>query len=467
MKRSKWIFALAGSLWIGAAGSVFAEATPSEAGLRSELTALKARLAELEAHQNDAWLNERRTEEVKSLIQEVLADADTRASMMAAGSTAGYDKGHFFIASEDGSFLMKIGGQAQFRYVYNSRDDDGGVTATDVDEAGFQFRRVKLFFKGHVGSPKITYSVGIQTNRNTENIDLDHAYFGYQVMDGVTLFGGEAKAPFLREETTSSSRQLTVERSLVNELFTAGRVQGVWAVIDVDDNMKFALAFTDGANSGEVGAPITGKDFHNDATDFAVTARLDLRLAGEWAQMKDFSAWAGEQQAVFFGAAVHHEIGESGGGAIPTLGAGTPFNATGGAVGYDEFTAWTVDGSIESDGGNLYAAVMGIHFNNNGGTNDIDAYGLVVQGGVMLIPNKFEPFVRWEYVDPDTSHEVNLITVGTNYYIRKHNAKFTTDVVWALNSLANVGGSSGLGLLTDIAGKKDQVALRAQFQLLF
>jgi len=444
------LIALVGGLAIGLAGFAHAESTPSQTAMQSELTALKARLAELEAKQNDTWLNERRAEEVKSLVREVLSDADTRASLLANGMSAGHDGKHFFLASEDGSFVLNVGGQVQFRYIYNSRNLAGANV--DENEFGFQLRRVKLFFSGHIGSPRITYSVGLQTDRNNETIFLDHAWFGYKLMDGVTVYAGEAKAPFLREETTSSKRQLAVERSLVNEFFTAGRVQGVWAKIELDDNTKLAIAITDGANSGEAGG---SKDFDQDNSDFALTIRIDTRLAGQWAQMKDFSAWSGEETAAFVGAAIHYEIVETGAG--PTA--------------IDEFVAWTIDGSIEYEGANLFAAVIGLHNNNIGGVNDVDQFGFVLQGGFMLIPDKFEPFLRWEWIDPDTSHQVNLITVGANYYLAKHNAKITTDLVWALNSLHGMmggpGRSTGLGLLSDSVNQTDQFALRAQFQLLF
>jgi hypothetical protein len=329
--NSKRLIALVGGLAIGLAGFAHAESAPSQAAMQSELTELKARLADLEAKQNDTWLNERRAEEVKSLVREVLSDADTRASLMANGVGAGHNGKHFFLASEDGSFLLEISGQVQFRYIYNSRNLEGDNI--DENEFGFQLRRAKLTFAGHISSPRITYSVGLQTDRDDETIYLDHAWFGYKLMDGVTVFGGESKAPFLREETTSSKYQLAVERSLVNEIFTAGRIQGVWVSIEMDDNNKLAIAITDGANSGEAG---NSKDFHEDNSDFALTVRVDTRLAGQWSQMKDFAAWSGEETAVFVGGAIHWEIAETGDkqSVLP----GEPI---------DELVTWTVDGSIE------------------------------------------------------------------------------------------------------------------------
>ena len=450
--NSKKLIALVGGLAIGLAGFAHAESAPSQTAMQSELSALKARLAELEAKQSDTWLNERRAEEVKSLVREVLSDADTRASLMASGVGAGHDGHHFFLASQDGSFLLNVGAQVQFRYIYNSRNLEGA--SVDENEFGFQLRKVKLFFNGHIGSPRITYGIGLQADKNSGGVLVDHAWFGYKLMDGVTIFGGESKLPFLREETTSSKYQLAVDRTVVNEFFTGGRIQGIWINIEMDDHTKLAVAITDGLNSGESGS--VNKDFYRDNTDFALTLRVDSRLAGQWKQMKDFSAWSGEETAVFVGGAVHWEIAETGDNqsVLP----GMPV---------DELVTWTIDGSIESEGANLFASVVGRHYNNLGGTNDMDTFGFVLQGGIMLIPDKFEPFFRWEWIDPDTSHAVNLVTVGTNYYLHKHNAKITTDLVWALNSLANIGGSSSLGLRNDSDGQKNQVALRAQFQLVF
>lgn len=438
-------------------------ASAADADLNAELAVLKARLAELEAKQDESWLSERRAEEVKTLIHEVLSDADTRASLLSNGLTAGHSGKHFFLASEDGSSLLNVSGQVQFRYIYNGRKDTS-PSSLDGDEYGFQLRRVKVFFSGHVGSPRINYSVGLQTDPDTENVELDHGWVSYQLTDNTTVFAGEDKAPFLREELTSSKRQLAVERSLMNEIFTAGRIQGIWVKIEADDNTKLTIALTDGANSGEAGGT---KDFHTDDADLALTGRMDMRLAGEWDQAKDFSAWSDQEQAVFVGAAVHYELGETGDSqASAMLPAMSLFNSTMGAIGYDDFLAWTLDGSVESGGLSVFGAITGLRINAIRGGSDVEAYGLVVQGAFMVIPDKFEPFLRWEWIDPDATHQINLVTLGANYYLSGHNAKLTTDLVWALNSLDNAS-SSGLGLLSDASGKVDQLAIRAQLQLLF
>ena len=82
-----------------------------DAALRAEIDALKAQVAQLST--GDDWLTEQRSDEIRGLVQDVLADADTRASLLQSGMTAGYDKG-FVVGSADGNFLLKINGYTQF-----------------------------------------------------------------------------------------------------------------------------------------------------------------------------------------------------------------------------------------------------------------------------------------------------------------------------------------------------------------
>ncbi len=255
------------------------------ANFEEQFKAMQAELAQLRADSDANWLNERRVEQVKDIVREVLADADTRASLLESGMTAGHNGKHFFLASEDGRFLLNIGGQIQFRYIMNQRK---GVSRNGHDngESGFTLRRTKLKFKGHINSPKIGYAIGIQTDRTNETIYLDHAYVKYKLRDDLVLWAGERKSPFLREELTSSSRQLTVERSQMNEIFTLGRTQGVGAVWTANENLIAHVAITDGSRSGEPSSKAK-KDFDDDTTDFAITGRVDLRLLGDWKQKKN------------------------------------------------------------------------------------------------------------------------------------------------------------------------------------
>ena len=515
--RSKYLLALGGGLLIGIVGVVHADVTPSEATLREEVAALKAEMAQLKVQQNDSWLAERRAEDFKAMVRDVLSDADTRASLLENGMSAGHNGEHFFLASDDGGFRLEISGQIQMRYVMSFQDEEdahdddhdpfedgfpsGNLVSADVDdetEFGFEIPRAKIQFAGHVADPRLNYAIRLAVDRETNNVSADKIVISYEWADGVTIWAGEDKAPFLREELTSPARQQAVERSYVNEIFTLDRVQGVGVNWDVSDQMKLAVMVNDGSQSGKpstnlftqggssqvpvdedgepeviedddgnfvgfLNAEASGitKGFDGDRSDFAITARVDWMVSGAWDQMKDFAAWEGEDKAVFVGAAIHWEEGETGDAA---------FN--------NDFLTWTIDGSIETNGWNLYAAVVGQHTDLEHESDvlgtDLDLYGYVVQGGMMLANTSWEPFIRYEYIDFDDGFsdsvgndydDVEILTLGANYYLDGHNAKFTFDVVWAFDPLPV--GQTGLGLQADNADDDDQVVLRAQFQLLF
>ena len=421
----------------------------TSSGLEAEIRALRSRVAELEAKQNDTWLNERRAEEVKNLIREVLSDASTRASLLDSDYTAGHDGSTFFLASVDDTFLMRISGQIQFRFINNWRSGTG-----DNHDSGFEARRAKVKFAGYIGNPRINYKLKLSVSRSTNEVKADAIVMSYEMDDGLTLWAGEDTAPFLREEMVSSKYQLAVERSLVNEVFTVDKVQGVGAKWNVEDEARLFLTIHDGVRSGVKGEP-NSKPFDGDDTEIAVAARIDLRLAGEWSQSKDFSAWTGEQTALFAGAAIDWELLESDND--------------------DHFILWTIDGGFEQLGFAVYGAVMGLQTDFEAG-DDRDAMGVVTQIAYMVVPDEVEPFIRWEYVDLDDSSlsddTISLITVGSNWYFNRHRTKFTLDAVWALDPIPSsddLGGIStgGLGLKKDAPGEDNQVTVRAQGQVLF
>ncbi|NBX26089.1 MAG: hypothetical protein EBQ99_08595, partial [Planctomycetes bacterium] len=137
----------------------------------AQIAELKKELAEMKAQSGDKWLTEQRESEIRGIVQDVLADADTRSSLQAAQATAGWNKG-FFLASPDGNFKMNVGGQLQTRWAYNwlsTRDMNNSTTdalgttfnQSGVSKAayGFEVRRAKLEFSGHVVDPSWQYAV--------------------------------------------------------------------------------------------------------------------------------------------------------------------------------------------------------------------------------------------------------------------------------------------------------------------
>jgi hypothetical protein len=452
----------AGALAAGlTAGAMASDNTVNEQlkALRAELDAVRAsnsqlqgQVAQLRSASDENWLNERRAEEVKSLVKEVLADADTRASLLEGGMTAGYNK-KFFLASEDGSFKLELAGQVQFRYIYNNIDED--PNGDDV-ESGFQLRRTKLKFGGHIGNPKIKYALALASHRNTGDMYLEEAKISYALGNGLTISAGRFKAPFAREELTSSSKQLTVERSVINETFTVGFVEG-FSLGYATDTFGVTGMISDGAGSGECDSDDTAKhkDWKDDTTDFAFTARVEAALIGKLKDGGDYSSWSKDATSLLVGAAFHYETGEGDKNADTNL------------------YRWTLDAGFKSNGFGAAFAIFGEGGDLNTTTARDENIGLVGQVSYMVVPDTFEPFFRWEHFIDDgktvaTDHDFDIVTFGFNWYQHKHNSKFTLDVVYILDDL-DVSLSSGLGLRTNggLNGEEGEMAIRAQYQLLF
>jgi hypothetical protein len=432
-------------------------------------------------------------DQVRAIVAEVLADAETRSSLLSAGATAGHD-GRFFIASGDGNYRLNVGGMIQVRYIANFRDEsnasdpdgvDGGNRADDFDP-GFQNRRTKLRFDGNIVNPNWFYAVNLNFGHGFDNDSptgsnngfafLEDAYAGYDFGNGWKGMIGQFKIPLLREELVSDARQLAAERSVTNSAFTQGWSQGVQAMYrDVD--WDFAFAFSDGLQSQNTdwtnfSLTTTGAPSFIAAgeADFAFTGRFQYKFAGQWEDFDDFTAKPGQAFSSMLGVAGHYQQ--------------SPNSGFGGDVDRNTFE-YTVDISLEGDGWNAFAAFVGRHdeFKSAGSDLDVDDFGVVVQGGYRW--SDTEIFGRWDALIPDSNWNLqedwyHFITVGLNQYYAGHAAKATLDVCFALNETNDIAGvaeptagagaisvlpNTGIGLLG--SNSSGEAVVRLQFQLLF
>ena len=278
-----------------ASSETFRGSSTSEAGassearieaLTSQVNELRDEVEQLRAAQSDPRLIERREAEIKALVKDMLTDADSRASLLDGGLfalTAGYDGNAFYLESADGNFLMNIGGLLQYRYIGTFRGDESGrpsVSPDDNSEAGFEFRRVELGFTGHIGDPRIGYVLVLATEdgaAGVEQIIAQDVLLTYKATENLTLAGGRYFAPLLREELMGGGGSLAVALSYMNNQLSIGRGEGISAIYEGDSFRAHAF-FSDGAGSGGGGGVNSP---HGDAAEWALTARGDVKLAGE------------------------------------------------------------------------------------------------------------------------------------------------------------------------------------------
>ena len=413
------------------------------AGLATGLTATTA-MADANATSGAS------ADEVRAIVAEMLSDAETRSSLLQGGGSAGWDDG-FFIESGDGSFRLNVGALVQFRYVANFRDDNGGDDDFDGD---FQTANTRLTFDGQLYNDWFFKIQGNFSRSSGGTFGLEDAYVGYSFEDGGALVLGQMKAPLLREELVDEPHQLAIDRSQVNQYFSAMRTQGV-AYKWNSDTFRGTVALTDGANqaNSDLGSAGVGQ------SDFSITGRGEFLMSGSWDQFDDFTSMQGSEDGFMIGAAAHYQTG--------------PGDVVGSEA---DIFAYTIDASYESDGWNLFAAFMGRDIDIDGGADGHD-YGFVLQGGVFVTEDT-ELYARYgqiilddDAVAPGSADESGEFTFGVNHYIHGHAAKFSVDLVYYIDeATAGIGGPVGadtqIGRLGD-ATDDGEVAIRAQMQLMF
>jgi len=350
---------------------------------------------------------------------------------------------HASLELADDSEKIKIFGLLQHRWVGNFRSDEDGRTSSTPDAdsvSGFEFRRVEIGLSGSLGIPELNYTVVMAYDGGV--IIAQDIVASYELNDNWSIATGRYFAPFLREELIGGGGSLAVGLSEMNNNLSMARGEGLSLKYD-SETFRGHVFFSDGKGSG-------GGDLTLPAADYAATFRGDLKVKGDWSQWGNFTAGRDDDTAIFLGAAIHMQGGESGG-----------------MVGTEDLFAWTVDGSFESSGFNLFFSVAGNHTDVNTGL-DIDNYGAVVQLGYMAVPDKIEVFGRYEHLSFDSDlgyveDDVTMLTLGANYHINSH-AKIAFDTIYALDPIPN--DSPGAGLLAD--GVEDgQIVARLQFQLAF
>lgn len=453
---------------LGIGPGVVQAGEPDVQKLLEKVERLEKEVAELKTKTGDDYLQQRRAQEFEAIVRDVLEDADARTSMAGEGMIAGHNGKNFFLSNPDETFLMKIGGQMQFRYIVSDQDD-----RSDETEAGFQFRRMKLAVKGHVtANPKVEYGLVLAGDRDSGSVSIEDATLKFPLPGAESWKGkikiGKFKIPFLREELNSSSKQLAVDRSSATEYMTADRADQVQIELSPSETVKILLSVNDGADS-----ELT--EFNADNVEIAFAGRVDVALQGSLKQIKDFTAKPGEETGVFVGGGFLWSIGDADNGDMVVD------SDIGSSDGDSDYFAFTIDGSVETNGVNIFAAFTKGSIDPDSGVGpafqDRDPSTLLVQGGFHLT-DEFEPFVRWECIDADVSgeDEAYLLTVGFNWYVDGHNAKLTMDVVYfydgdvpTSNPFGNSSFSSGLGLGggTIDADMKTLKVLRIQWQQLY
>lgn len=497
----------------------------SPMNLQDEIAELRAKMAEMEArHQNemaslraeygDRWLTEQRAEEIRALVRDVIADAQSRTNLKGQGATAGWDR-HFFLASEDGKFKMQFRGQIQARWALT--DQNMGTAAgaapgspsepTSSDNTwGFEFRRMKLDFSGYIIDPSWTYELQPIWNRfqtaTATNAAIENVFIQKELAEGLNVRIGQYKVPFNREEFITSTMQTVIERSLASEMLTPKFSQGLMADWRTE-HFRLRGFFGDALRANGSGVRVSGagldqgnagalanynggfnQPIGSNPVNYAMSTRGEWRLAGNWSQFRDVMGTPDEDFGVLLGGAFMAQSLRQ----IPATSVANPVNPM------KSMWAATADLTIEFPGASIFAAGIYRRVNlvdsmmtRDGSMDDgMDQWSAVVQGGYFLL-NDLELYSRYEWGNSDSNkfrtfagttgtngEELSILTVGLNWFpagSKNRNLKWSADVGFGFTPIidwANSGADWMVDYTNNGGGSNDgQVVIRTQMQLLF
>jgi len=405
------------------------EITPD---LQARLDAAEARIAELAANQNADWMTEQRSEQIRGLVQDVLSDADTRASLQGDGATSGYNNG-FFVQSADGKWSMTINGVFQERFTY--------LDAATGDW-GFENTRTLLNFSGDIaGSAYYNMRLGWSpydmngdsATGSAQSADLQWAYGGFDLNDTTSLQLGRQKYDVMRSWIVNVEDQMMIERSYSTSDWNCNSTtNGVKLVFD-QDNFHGNLMLSNQASAG------AGDNYSGNDEGWGLSGRGEFLLEGDWSQ---FDA-----------------IGSAGGEAAGSmLGVGFAYMNEFAA----DFDSWTLTGdySYDADGWSLMvAATTGEQTDGN------SQWGVDVQFGYWMNDTD-QLYVGWDYLDWDTTaEEQDTLSVGINHHMSA-NTKLSLGVGYGVNDPAPGAGHVSANGWDGDAGENEW-ALQIQLQVAF
>ena len=385
----------------------------TNADLQARLEAAEARISELSAATNANWLNDARADEIRSLVHDVLADADTRASLQGSGATAGYNNG-FTIGSADGNWSMTINGLLQTRWTTVDRDTPlAGVN--DGSQWNFNNQRSWLHFSGTIAGD-YSYDVrhglaGTAPNGTTTNGD-DWAN-GSLALGDWHLTMGSMKLMSSCEAMIGDQNQLALDRdggalgSLIGVLSPGGYAVGQGVTLSYDsDNIGFDFQLFNNMASGAPGTNNSG---------YTWNARVEYLVEGNWSQFDQFTSADGGAAGTLVGFSY----------------LGNSADDVAAPVANEDENLWTLDVQMQFGGSNMYISYTDYTDSALTGVANTDLNELQVMYGIYLDSN-WEVYGR--YIDNDGSTAAaldgSIMALGVNNYLAGQNAKWTTEIIW-------------------------------------
>lgn len=335
------------------------------------------------------------------------------------------------VAGDDAETGLKFSGRLQFRYTATASpetpDDDGSY--------GFSFRRIRIEGDYRIGDLHAIVKLG---SPDIDGVSLVEAFVTKKFGEDWTISGGQIRLAFNREMWVSSKRQLAVDRTSIANNINAGRSDKIHGVEFMYRSEPVRVFFTLGE-----GVDSDGKTFNGPGSQWSVTVRGEILLLGDnFKQFKQYTAPRGTKPGLLLGAAAHVQH---------TPDAGERF-------------AWTADLGYQASGFN--AMIMGgghTAEDRNASGEPESLFGVAGHAG-FYVTDDVEPFARYEWGTASDGPDLNVATLGVNWYIAGQALKMTVDAGVAFDGVGPAFNRNSDGLLESTGTR---YLLRGQVQVLF
>jgi hypothetical protein len=432
---------LASTLTIGSA----AFGAEQNIDVLSQIAELKAEIASLKSNSGgDQWLTEQRASEIRGIVTDVLADADTRSSLQGSGAGSGYNGG-FFLSSADGNYSMKVNVLEQIRWTYNDRS---GSPDGNTNNWGFENKRTRMSWSGNIVDSSWTYKVAYyfayanDVEFNSGGAVLADAFVKKDLGNGLSLTVGQFKLPFSGEYGVDAGNLQFNDYSTVSNMFSDNYGQGVM-IGYAADAFQASAAYVNALDE-------TNDQFSNETpdTEYAFSGRAAIKIQGNWDQFNNAQSFKGEEMGVLIGAGFSCEEANANDSSVYSL---------------------TGDVTIDFGGANLMAAYFWDNLDD--GVATFNPYGFTVQGGVF-VTDDCEIVARYEFgsLDTGSTGEFSALTFGANWYMAQNTAKFGANFGYAFDEVTEVWyefGAQGNNWLADAAGEDGQWMIQGQLSFSF
>lgn len=367
------------------------------------------------------------TQEAKPLAASTAAQPASKFPVSASYS----DRGLMF-STEDGNFALRVQNRLQFRYVNPFDTDPRSLQDLQRDQAAFMVRRARFRLNGHAFRPWLGYTMQYDWSQPVlRDFYLDIARFPW-----AQLRIGRGKVIWNDERVTSSGRQQFANRSIVNDIFTVDRQQGLQLLGRVFPGRWYDFNYAAGVFTG-----LGVGERSNDDNNMMYAGRLQWNFLGEVLDFSQSDLEFHEKPAasLAFAAATNRsrctafETDKTSCRALPGFGIGQ--------AGQFRINQAMQEFRLKWQGFSLqnelhWKQVVDTLKTGDDPAKSIHLLGAYVQAGyfphylIPAIPKQLELAFRYAFVDPDINRPKNRqreVSAAINWFFSGHANKLTLD----------------------------------------